>query len=169
MSSFEASIRRLREDFDAQFAKAPPLPEAREELRAIRVAREPYALLMGEVGRLARCRAVTPLPGAPPAFVGLVEIRGEVLPLWGLAGLLGYPLPWPPPRWLACCRAAPAWAAAFDGYEGHLRAPLHELKPFAGGGRAAGLAGSLCTSGGLIRPVLSLERLQQSIRTKEIR
>ena len=170
MNRFEVPIQRLREDFDAMFAAAPPPPpEEAEGLLAIRVAGDPYALRMAEVGRLAPCRAVTPLPGAPLAFTGLAGLRGEVLPLWDLAGLLGYPPPRPHPRWLVCCRAAPAWAAAFDGYEGYLKAPLRDLKPFAGGGRAAGLAGSLCVDGNLVRPVLSLEKLLQSIRTKEIR
>jgi chemotaxis signal transduction protein len=52
------------------------------ELYAIPVA---YVVEVGEIGELART------PGAPPALLGLRNLRGDLLPVFDLAAVLGLP------------------------------------------------------------------------------
>ena len=48
-----------------------------------------YALHFGAVDRIQRMAAVTPLPGAPDAVEGVVNIRGEVVPVVSIRRRLG--------------------------------------------------------------------------------
>jgi purine-binding chemotaxis protein CheW len=40
-----------------------------------------FALAIASVERVVRAVAVTPLPGAPPAILGIVTVHGDVLPV----------------------------------------------------------------------------------------
>jgi purine-binding chemotaxis protein CheW len=50
-----------------------------------------YAIELVRVREVVPAPALTPLPGAPPALVGVFNLRGDVLPLFDLATLLGLP------------------------------------------------------------------------------
>ena len=47
----------------------------------VRVAGEHYALPVEDVLEVAELRAITPVPGAPPAVLGVRNLRGQVLPV----------------------------------------------------------------------------------------
>lgn len=49
------------------------------------------ALPQAGVRELVRAVAVSPLPGAPDGVDGVIDVRGEVLPVYDLAGRLGVP------------------------------------------------------------------------------
>jgi len=57
----------------------------------VRVADEEYALPVEHVREVARDGKTAPVPGAPPAVLGVRNVRGEVLPVIDLAGVLGLP------------------------------------------------------------------------------
>ena len=48
-----------------------------------------YAIELTRVREVVPAPLVTPLPGASPALVGVFNLRGEVVPLFDLAALLG--------------------------------------------------------------------------------
>ena len=48
-----------------------------------------YALPLAAVERVLRMVAVTPLPGAPDAVEGVINIQGEVVPVVSIRGRLG--------------------------------------------------------------------------------
>jgi len=48
-----------------------------------------YALDLTAVREVVRDPEVTPLPGAPPTLLGVFNLRGEVVPLFDTARLLG--------------------------------------------------------------------------------
>ena len=54
-----------------------------------RVRDERYAFPVHAVREVARALEVTPVPGAPPAVLGVHNLRGEVVPVLELAPLLG--------------------------------------------------------------------------------
>jgi hypothetical protein len=53
------------------------------------VGADRYALELTAVREVVRAPAVVPLPGAPPAVLGLMNLRGEVVPVLDTAALLG--------------------------------------------------------------------------------
>lgn len=167
MSQARSTAERLRAEFDQAYAEAPaPRLEHGDDLLAVGLGGEPYALRVADIARLAAGSAVSALPGATRGFLGLVGLRGELLPAWDLGALLGYAPLKGQPRWLASSAGQPRWAAAFERFDGYLKAPRQDLSPYAGG-RAEGLADQLCTTGGELRPVLNFERLLQAIRQGE--
>jgi purine-binding chemotaxis protein CheW len=50
-----------------------------------------YAIELVRVREVVPAPALTPLPGAPPALAGVFNLRGDVVPLFDLATLLGLP------------------------------------------------------------------------------
>ena len=53
------------------------------------VGREWFALEMERVREVVTAPLVTPLPTAPSALVGVFNLRGEIVPLFDVAALLG--------------------------------------------------------------------------------
>jgi chemotaxis signal transduction protein len=165
MSGPQSAASLLRAEFDASFAEAPPeQAEGVQDLLAIRIGGDPYALRMADISRLAAGCGPVPWPTHAAAFSGLVGLRGEILPLWDLASLLGYAPTGRHTRWLAASNEAPHWAAAFEHFEATVKAPRRELSPYSGAGPGLGFADQLCSTGGILRPVLNFQKLSQSIR-----
>jgi purine-binding chemotaxis protein CheW len=48
-----------------------------------------YAIELTRVREVVPAPVVTPLPGAPPALTGVFNLRGDVVPLFDTAALLG--------------------------------------------------------------------------------
>lgn len=61
------------------------------EFMLLRVAGEQYALPTDRVRQVVVAPAVTPIPAAPPAVLGVFNLRGEIVPLVDLCRLLGLP------------------------------------------------------------------------------
>jgi len=125
--ALDARAADLRAAFDRSFA----LPHGAEaaaalDLIAVRVGSEPCAIRLSEVAGLFVDRRTTPVPGGQAALLGIAGFRGALLPVYGLARLLGTSTAAngargeaaTQPRWLAIAAAAPV---AFEAFEGHLR------------------------------------------------
>jgi purine-binding chemotaxis protein CheW len=113
---------QLRADFDRAFslpvqAQADP----GRHLLAIRVGEFAYALDPGEIAGLQVDRAVVPVPGLLPEWMGLAGIRGGLVPVYSLAALLGHrQAAGAAPRWLVLSGSEQLLGLAFDAFEGHL-------------------------------------------------
>jgi purine-binding chemotaxis protein CheW len=59
------------------------------EVLLIQLADELYALPSASVREVIRYRAYTPVPGAPPMLPGILNQRGQILPVVELSPLLG--------------------------------------------------------------------------------
>ena len=59
------------------------------DVLTFRIAGERYALGVDEVSEIIRPRAITRVPHGPAALLGVTNLRGAVLPVVSLAGLLG--------------------------------------------------------------------------------
>ena len=70
--------------------------EAPEEFLAFELARETYALPIAQVREILKVSAVTEVPRADPRLLGLINVRGEMLPLYdvkvGLKLASSYPV-----------------------------------------------------------------------------
>jgi len=125
----ESKAAKLRQEFDLAFA-LPPSQASEEaiDLLMIRVAGDPYAILLREIAGMVVGRAVVPIPAVTLDLLGLAGIRGGVVPVFGLASLLGYGGPASgSPRWMILCGADEPIALAFSDFEGYLRVPKSSL------------------------------------------
>ncbi|GGJ78915.1 hypothetical protein GCM10010123_06040 [Pilimelia anulata] len=117
----------LRSAFDRSFMDPPrPSGEAGDHLLAVGVGARRCAIRLAETAGLFADRPVTALPGPLPGLLGVATFRGVVVPVYGLASVLGDP-PDPDPRWLVLAAGTPALALAFGRLDGHLRLPADAL------------------------------------------
>jgi purine-binding chemotaxis protein CheW len=124
----EIKAAELRQAFDLSFALPPPqaLREV-EDLLTIRVAGDPYAIRLCDIAGMVTGRKVVPVPAATLDLLGLAGIRGGVVPVFGLASILGYSQAPGSPRWMILCGTEEPIALAFSDFEGYLRLPKSSL------------------------------------------
>jgi len=114
----------LRQAFDLSFAVPPPQTSQEiENLLAIRVAGDPHAIRLCEIDGIVTGRKVIAVPAAALDFLGLVGIRGDIVPVFGLASVLGYSEPPESLRWMIRCGTNDPIGLAFSDFDGYLRLP----------------------------------------------
>jgi purine-binding chemotaxis protein CheW len=86
-------LRMLQLDFEASFSR-----DLLEESHAgrtlhltVQVGPEVFAVPITQARRLVRGAEVVPLPGAPRHLLGLVNLRGDLVAVYDLPFLYGYP------------------------------------------------------------------------------
>jgi purine-binding chemotaxis protein CheW len=67
------------------------------EVLVFEAAGQRYGLEASAVREVVRAVAVTPLPGAPPAVEGVINVRGRVVPVLGARARFGLPAREPGP------------------------------------------------------------------------
>lgn len=153
----------LRAEFDDAFAKNQlQSEETRVDVLAIRIAEQGYALRLAEVLAVHEGRKLVPVPTPAPSLLGLVGLRGSVVPIYDLRILLGHAAG-PLPSWFALVRGTSPIGVAFDALEAHLRLPASSLvgaNSRTGAGRFT--PGSVVTPNGT-RPLIDLPSLTLSI------
>ncbi|MBS2024383.1 MAG: chemotaxis protein CheW [Deltaproteobacteria bacterium] len=129
-----AGVSELRRAFDASFAAAPAsASEDTADLLALRLAGDAHAVRLEELTGLVRVPKLLPVPARAPAFLGLVGLRGLLVPVFSLAEVLGYPAPREVPRWMLLCGKSEPLGLAFDDFEAFLRLPLSAITRLAPG------------------------------------
>jgi chemotaxis signal transduction protein len=125
--SLAGRAAELRRAFDRSFADARSVDRpATEDLLAIRVGGDPYALRLSEIAGLVADKRITRVPGPVSALLGLAGLRGAVVSVYDLSALMGYRAS-VSPRWLALTAGIARIGLAFDQLEGHVRVPLDAL------------------------------------------
>ena len=116
----------LRQAFDDTFADAAATdPAPLDDLLAIRINGRGFALRLSEVSGLFVDRGVTRLPTTVPELLGIMTVRGALVPVYDLAALLGWPAS-TQPRWLVIATGTRV-GFAFDQLDGHLRIPRQSI------------------------------------------
>lgn len=128
----------LARAFDEGFAHAPlPGFERSVGFIALRLGGDPYAVRITEVAELLKGRTVIPMPSPSADFLGLARLRGGIISVHSLRGILGYSVPSENARWLLLAAPAQVVAFAIDDFEGYLGVgPSNILPSPAGVGRA---------------------------------
>jgi chemotaxis signal transduction protein len=116
-----ATAATLRRRFDEGFA-APgaSMTERLEDLLAIRVGSDPFALRLSEIAGLHVGVKIVPVPSPVAQLLGIVGIRGMMAPIYDLAAILRYP-PAANSRWFVFARAPQPVGFAFEAFESHLQ------------------------------------------------
>ena len=123
-------LAQLRRDFDQAFA-APHEVEVEdvENLLAIRLQEEAYGLSTREITAVERAGSIVPLPSRSQGLIGIVGHRGAILPVYGLASLLGYDRSREAPRWLVVCGKRESLALAVGALEGYVQVAKGNFHP----------------------------------------
>jgi chemotaxis signal transduction protein len=155
-SGFEQRVRHLRDSFDEAFASPPAvLAEETEDMLLVRIGGDPYILRSREMSGLATGKKIAPLPSRRLELVGIVGIRGSLLPVYSLAALLGYGAHPASSRWLALSRGAEPVGLAFREFEGFLRVRKKDVHA-AENANARRHVREVARVGGLARPVVDI-------------
>ncbi len=156
--------RRLRKEFDRGFAEPQPdLEPGGAALLALRAGGLDWALPLDGLGFLTRAVEVAPYAGCHPAFRGLATLRGEAVPVWDLAALLGLPARESAAPWLARGAGADPWALAFEAHAGLVRPRAGEVADVPDAGGAGGFARGVLRLGGARRAILDWGRLRAAV------
>jgi chemotaxis signal transduction protein len=156
----------LRQAFDRSFALAPQTGTDTtlvENLLAVRVGPLPYGLRLMEVSGLFVDRKVTWLPSAVPELLGIVGLRGALLPVYDLGMLLGCPRG-AAPRWLLVT-AGMAVGLAFDSFDGYLRVRPETIVPEVRGESGPRHVREVLQSE-IARPIVHLPSVIQTIKSR---
>lgn len=144
-----------------------------ENLLAIRVAGDPYALRLGELTGLHVCPKVIPLPTGVSSLLGIAGFRGILVPVYDLRVLLGYPRAGSP-RWVALAHEESAVGLAFDALEGQLRVARDAIT-LRSGGAPATFVREVVSADAVVRPVVHVpsvldvitQRMRDGVAQKE--
>ena len=120
----------------------------------IRVASEAYALPVARVLEVASLGTITVVPGAPPEVLGVRNLRGQILPVIDLAGLLEIRRTAPPGHLLVTEAHGNRAGLAIDEVHG-----VSELAEPAAETQSGLLAGSLLGANGDLIGVIDVERV----------
>lgn len=121
MKTIEGTAAAMRQLFDSSFAAAAAsMTETLEDLLAIRVGADPYALRVSEIAGLYVDAKIVPVPSPVVQLLGIVSLRGRLAPVYDLASLLHYP-PASSPRWMILAGGSQPVGFAFETFEAHLQ------------------------------------------------
>ena len=124
-----STAAELRNEFDRAYAisLSSDQSEQTENLLAIRLGGDLYAIRVNEIIGLAKDRKTIPLPGPIPELLGVAGIRGGLVSVYSLAALLGYGLNGNSGRWLALCGTEEPFGLAFSDFEGYIKVPFAQV------------------------------------------
>ncbi len=164
-----ATVRSLRQEFDASFARAPrTATEPQLSLLAIRLSGNPYALRVNQIAGLHADRCITPLPSNVASLLGVTGLRGQIAPVYDLASLCGYART-AASRWMVLLRPQEPVALAFECFEMHFTVARDRIVSTPAGMRAS--SGNAHVNlvdavqhEDLVRPIVDLNALLQHIQ-----
>ena len=164
------AVLRLRREFDLSFAQPGRVESIdTEQLLAVRIGGDPYALRVAEIGALLVDRRIVALPGPMPELLGVAAFRGQIAPVYDLGALLGYPRR-SGQRWLVLARHAHPLALTFDSFDAQLSATAERIVTLAGDRAADVMQASAprqaVQDGDTLRPIVALAALIEDIQRR---
>ncbi len=155
--------RELRAEFDGSFSVARvEAVAAHEPFLAVRLAGNPFAIRLSEVGGVFVDRRITPLPGGRRGFLGLAGFRGVIWPVYDLGVLLGFGAE-AAPRWIVTARGA-AVAFAFQAFESHVQVERGRIASSSNGHVDASYSNEAIDDVGTSRSVIRLTSVIAAVK-----
>ena len=82
--------QQIRLEFDESFRLPPAhLQEQASNRLLFQLGQRSLSLPLEQVSEVLRSRTITPLPGSPPELLGLLGLRGTLVPVYRLVDLIG--------------------------------------------------------------------------------
>jgi chemotaxis signal transduction protein len=131
--SLASLVLQLKHEFDESFAiNAGRQPASGYPLLVVRVGADRLAVPLAEIASVAPCPKLTVVPSRTPELLGIAGLRGELIPVFSLALLTGYPRDPEAPRWLLLC-GAERLGLAFTRVQGQCSVMPDAMSPVASG------------------------------------
>ncbi len=90
MERISERLEQLRRSFDDDIRHAPPEEaQSTEQFLLLTFSGETYAYPVTHVLEILQVPTVVPVPGVPPAVLGIINFRGRILSLTTIHGVLG--------------------------------------------------------------------------------
>jgi chemotaxis signal transduction protein len=168
LSPVPAKAAELRNAFDR--ARAVPLvsvaAERVENLLAIRVSGDAFAIRLSEISGLATDRKIVGFPSPIPELLGVAAIRGRLLPVYSLAALLGYSPHAGQGRWLVLCGTEEPVGLAVNDFEGYVRVPLAQVYTAEQKDEASTHVKHVVRAADMVRDVISIPLIIEVIQRR---
>jgi chemotaxis signal transduction protein len=148
-------LASFRGSFDASFAEPLAAMVEREDLLLVRAGALRLAFRVPELAGLEARRKIVPVPGAPPLLLGLAGVRGRLVTVFALAGVLGSEATNEDGRWIAVGAGAHDIGFAFAEIEGRTTVPSSGLAS-ARPDTARGHVHALVEAGAVVRGIVDL-------------
>ncbi|MDB6107279.1 MAG: cheW3-2 [Gammaproteobacteria bacterium] len=167
-SPVAASAAQLRSTFDQ--ARAVPFlsdaVERIEDLLAIRVSGDAFAIRLSEISGLATDRKIVAFPSPIPELLGVAAIRGRLVPVYSLAALLGYSAQSSQGRWLMLCGTEEPVGLAINDFEGYVRVPLAQVYTAEQKDAASAHVKHVVRAADMVRGVVSIPLIMEIIQRR---
>ena len=163
-----SKVLELRHAFDQTYEIPPSshVIEPFEDLLAIRITGEPYAIRVREISGLANNRRTVALPSHVPELLGVAGIRGGFLTVYSLPVLLGYSRTADQGRWLALCGYEELVGLAFSEFEAYLRVPLAQVYPAEQKDVERDHIKHVVRAGDMVRAVVNIPNILETIKRR---
>jgi chemotaxis signal transduction protein len=156
----KANVETLRREFDASFAVASDREEiAVEDFLLLRVVEHRYAVRLREISGIAKSRSLTRVPSSTRELLGVAAVRGELFPVFALAGLLEHRESAGAPSWLLLSGKDEPLAFAFHALDSYRRMPRTALSVASEGSSMPTYAPEILSVDGGVWPVISISAL----------
>jgi chemotaxis signal transduction protein len=163
MRQMVTTAEELRRTFDRGFAEPPAATTASEDdFLAVTIADDSFLMRLSQVAGLFADKKWMWLPGSVAELVGLVGLRGTILPVYDLRAMLGYPRMTTDPRWFVLAAGAPV-ALAFDRFDGYRRVPRHAAAAAGRIERHTPHVREIARIDGRVRPILHVPSVVDAI------
>jgi chemotaxis signal transduction protein len=163
MLPFSERAAMLRQAFDQGFAAAPTdTLVSTQAFLAIGVGGDNYALRLSDISELFADKKVVPLPSQSADLLGIASFRGELVAVYDLRILLGYPAG-APPRWLVLLAEDMPVGLAFDQLDGYFDLPPEAIASAKGTEPTRQHLTETVSAAGSIRPVISVTSMLDAI------
>jgi purine-binding chemotaxis protein CheW len=159
----------MRREFDRGFSKpAHHKTSTLQNYLGIRLGDDPYAIRVNDIAGLYADHPIMPLLSQSPSLLGLVGLRGQIVPAYDLASLYGY-VRKTAPRWMILLRLKEPVALAFEHFDMHFSADITDIVPAT---KAISNTSDYAKNQGhdavydatTIRPIIQLQSLPDPIR-----
>jgi chemotaxis signal transduction protein len=161
--SLASHLVQLKDEFDRSFALPASFGSVSgQALLALRIGEARLAVPLADIEGVALCPNLVQLPSRAPELLGIAGFRGELIPVFSLAKLIGYSPPPAPVRWLLLC-GGERLGLAFSRVDGHYSVAPGALKPVSASETRSPHTSHVASLDGAACPVLSVASILRQL------
>lgn len=165
-NEWQMTAAALAREFDLGFSRATDVERAPEvNLLVVQLGAQPFAVRASEIRAIVTTPRIAYVPSRAPALLGIGGIRGEILPVFDLARLLGIATEERALRWSILAGEVERAALAFHHFERFERVPATALSRSDQGGATAAFVEEVVRLERGVLSIIGIARLLAGLRS----